>query len=174
MSGLLDPQQVDSTNYFGGTKMRDGKMVKFVKKDLAGLSSVDKPKLQAIIAALSAEAGLKSQRAAEAKETEIIGLGREAIRASSFRCTECHLFGKADEDATAPDLTGWGSRAWLISFLSDPSHPRFYGKKNDRMPRFGKDQVLDEAAIGLIADWLRGDWYEPTLMSGKTSHDTTR
>ena len=30
------------------------------------------------------------------------------------------------------------------------------------MPAFGQDKVLDDHAIGLIADWLRGDWYEPS------------
>ena len=79
-----------------------------------------------------------------------------------MRCTECHPFHKPDEDATAPDLTGFGSRDWLIDFISNPAHARFYGKRNDRMPAFGEDRVLDDHAIGLIADWLRGDWYEPS------------
>jgi len=83
------------------------------------------------------------------------------IASSDMRCTECHTFYQQDEDATAPDLTGYGSRDWLISFLSDPAQDRFYGKRNDRMPAFGKHPGLDAAVIGLVADWLRGDWYEP-------------
>jgi ubiquinol-cytochrome c reductase cytochrome b subunit len=78
-----------------------------------------------------------------------------------MRCTECHEFHKKDEEATAPDLTSYGSRDWLIDFISNPAHERFYNKRNDRMPAFGQDKVLDNHAIGLIADWLRGDWYEP-------------
>ena len=27
--------------------------------------------------------------------------------------------------------------------------------------RHSEEKILDAAAIGLIADWLRGDWYEP-------------
>ena len=80
---------------------------------------------------------------------------------NQVRCTECHQFQKRDEDATAPDLTGYASREWLIDFVSDPSHERFYDKRNDRMPSFGKDQRLDAHAIGLVVDWLRGEWYEP-------------
>jgi hypothetical protein len=29
------------------------------------------------------------------------------------------------------------------------------------MPAFAADKILDAHAIGLIADWLRGEWYEP-------------
>jgi len=29
------------------------------------------------------------------------------------------------------------------------------------MPAFGSEQILDAQSIGLIADWLRGEWYEP-------------
>jgi ubiquinol-cytochrome c reductase cytochrome b subunit len=78
-----------------------------------------------------------------------------------MRCTECHQFHKPNEDASAPELTGYGSRDWLIGILSDPRHERFYGKRNDRMPAFGSDQILDAASLRLIADWLRGEWYEP-------------
>jgi len=29
------------------------------------------------------------------------------------------------------------------------------------MPAFGDEGILSEAEIGLVADWLRGDWYLP-------------
>ena len=29
------------------------------------------------------------------------------------------------------------------------------------MPAFLEKQILNAKQIGLIADWLRGDWYEP-------------
>jgi hypothetical protein len=28
------------------------------------------------------------------------------------------------------------------------------------MPSFGKNQMLDSHSIGLIADWLRGEWID--------------
>src|SRR5262249_30050447 len=34
LTNLLDPEKVASTNYFGGTKFHDGKMVKFVRKEV--------------------------------------------------------------------------------------------------------------------------------------------
>ena len=84
-----------------------------------------------------------------------------------MKCIDCHQFHKKDEDATAPDLTGYGSRKWLISFITNPAHPSFYGKRNDRMPAFGTEQILSPQAIGLVADWLRGAWYEPAQANGK-------
>ena len=30
------------------------------------------------------------------------------------------------------------------------------------MPAFGVKKILTDNEIGLIADWLRGDYYEPT------------
>jgi len=160
LAGLLDPQRVDSLHYFGGTKFKEGKMVKFVKKDVAGFAPGQKDQLKNVIAALSAEAGLNSQHDLDQREAALINAGKTLIAGESMRCTECHQFHKPDEDATAPDLTGFGSRDWLIDFISNPAHARFFGRRNDRMPAFGQDKVLDDHAIGLLADWLRADWYE--------------
>jgi len=33
------------------------------------------------------------------------------------------------------------------------------------MPRFAEEKILDAKAIGLIADWLREDWFEPQSMA---------
>lgn len=168
LTGILDPAKVDTTNYFGGTKFRDGKMVRFVKKDLVNLTPAEKEQLSKVIAAVSAEAGLKSQLEADAKDNGLIAEGRVLAAGDRMRCTECHQFRKPDEEATAPDLTGYGSREWLMAFIGNPAHARFYGRRNDRMPAFTVDQTLDAKAIGLLADWLRGDWATaPATASGK-------
>ena len=156
---LLDPAHIAGSNYFGGTKFANGKMVRFVKKEVAAYTPQQKDQLRKVIIALSAEAKLKSQAAADTKDASEIAAGRELIKAD-INCTECHAFGKPDEDATGPDLTGYGSREWLINFISNPAHPNFYGKRNDRMPKFADEKILDAKAIGLIVDWLRGEWYE--------------
>jgi ubiquinol-cytochrome c reductase cytochrome b subunit len=160
LSGLLDPNRISGSNYFGGTKFRDGKMARFVHREVANFSEDQQKKLREIIAAVSAEAQLKAQLTADQRDSAIIQEGRTLMQ-TEMRCTECHQFHKADEEATAPDLTGYGSRKWLISFISNPAHPDFYGERSDRMPVFGADQILSEQQIGLIADWLRGSWYEP-------------
>lgn len=160
LAGLLDPERVASTHYFGGTRFKDGKMVKFVKKDLVQPSPEKKTSLEKVIAAVSAEAALRSQAALDQAEAAKIKDGEALVRSEEMRCTECHQFKKPDPDATAPDLTGYGSREWLIAIIGNPAHERFYGKRNDQMPIFSKDNRLDQRSIELVADWLRGEWVE--------------
>jgi ubiquinol-cytochrome c reductase cytochrome b subunit len=163
LAGLLDPEKVASSNYFGGTKFSDGKMARFVKRHVAGLDAGGKGQLQKVVLALSAEAGLKGQRAMDQRDASAIEQGRELFGSDAMRCAECHEFRKVDEDASAPDMTGYGSREWLIGIISDPKHERFYGKRNDRMPGFAADKILANESIELLADWLRGEWYEPEV-----------
>ena len=160
LAGLLDPSTVDSPRYLGGSKHKGGKMVKFVKEDVVGFSAADQAQLKQALAALSAEAGLKAQSAADTRDTALIAAGRKQLAGDAMNCTSCHKFRDADENGGAPDLTGYGSREWLVAFISNSSHERFYGASNDRMPAFGADQKLSGQEIGLIADWLRGDWFE--------------
>lgn len=167
LAGLLDPARVASPHYFGGTKFAEGRMVRFVQRDVAAFDAEQRAQLSKVIAAVSAEAELKSQAGADARDTALIAEGRDLIRTKAMKCTSCHQFRVPDEDAIAPDLTGYGSRAWLMDFISDPAHARFYGRRNDRMPRFGADAVLGEREIGLLADWLRGDWPEPPAVAGR-------
>lgn len=160
--GFLDPARVDSMEYFGGTKHKTGKMVRFVKQKVSKYSPEQRQSLDKVIAALSAEAGLKSQRELDARDAAKILEGRTLL-STELNCTDCHQFRKPDEDATAPDLTGWGSREWLIGIIGDPAHPRFYGDRNDRMPRFKESGIMDAESIAHLVDWLRGEWYEEKL-----------
>jgi ubiquinol-cytochrome c reductase cytochrome b subunit len=157
IAGLLDPARTASSNYFGGTKFANGKMVKFVKKQAEGDGRLTPEQLRRIAAAVSAEAQLPAQAEADKRDAALIAEGRQIMNTPSARCTECHQFHKKDEDATAPELTGFGSREWLIGIISNSKHERFYGNRNDRMPAFGEEKILDARSIALIADWLRGD-----------------
>ena len=84
-------------------------------------------------------------------------------------CTDCHAFHGESKGtgAKGPDLTGYGSRDWLIGIVGNPAHKRFYGKENDRMPAYAesstdaKKNVLSQQELELLVDWLRGEWYEP-------------
>jgi ubiquinol-cytochrome c reductase cytochrome b subunit len=157
--------------YFGNTAHRDGDMVAFVRDELKDLDEEGKKKLNSIIVALSAQAKLKSQidLDAHAERTGVLAAGNaqmaEAI--DSQACTDCHKFGDIDNEGGAPDLTGYGSREWLLAFIGDPAHARFYGENNDRMPPFydspdaPAQNLLDQDSIQMIVDWLRGEWYEP-------------
>ena len=56
---------------------------------------------------------------------------------------------------------------WLVGIISNPAHQRFYGSENDRMPAYAEfpdepaKNTLSAHDIGLLVDWLRGEWYEP-------------
>jgi ubiquinol-cytochrome c reductase cytochrome b subunit len=161
LAGFLDPERISTSHYFGATKFTTGRMVRFVQKEVSKYSEDEKEQLRNVIIALSAEAQLPAQRALDQEDAVSIAAGQALLLQGELRCTECHQFRTPDEDATAPDLTGYGSREWLTAFVADPTHERFYGSRNDRMPAFGANEVLNAHAIGLIVDWLRGDWYEP-------------
>ena len=156
LAGFLEPSQITNHAYYGGTKFRDGKMARYVTGKLPKLHAANPGALEAMIAAVSAEAALPAQRQKDASDQALIEKGRAHVR-ETFGCTDCHAFRKPDEDATAPDLTGWGSREWLVGIIGDPTHSRFYGKRNDRMPSFVKDGRLTEEEAGWLADWIRGD-----------------
>ena len=157
IAGLLDPKHVAGPNYFGNSKHKEGSMVSFVKDDLPGMKADD---VKAAIAALSAEAQLPSQADQEKTESALIAVGRKAME--SLTCTDCHKFGEIDNEGGAPDLTGYGGRAWLSDFISDPAHARFYGANNDRMPSFFKDKAnaqnnkLTAFELEMLVSWLRG------------------
>jgi ubiquinol-cytochrome c reductase cytochrome b subunit len=157
LATFLHPDHITSSNMFGNTRFTSGKMVKFVKKDVAAFNPEQKEQLRKAIAALSAEAALPAQRVKDATETALIAEGRGIITNAVLRCNECHQFRIPDERASAPDLTGYGSREWLMAIIGNPKHNRFYGRRNDRMPAFAEEKVLTPEQIGLIADWLRGD-----------------
>lgn len=158
LAGMLDPARIDGSTYYGDTKFKEGKMVRFVKQKVSKYTPEDRAGLEKVISAVSAEASLPSQASIDRRDDADITEGRLLAR-TTFSCTDCHAFRKPDEDATAPDLTGWGSREWVVGIISDPSHERFYGKRNDRMPLFLPSGQLDARTIGLVADWIRGDWF---------------
>lgn len=160
IAATLDPQKIASSNFFGGTKFSNGKMVRYVQRTFRNLTPELEDQRKAAVAALSAEAQLTSQITVDASSADLIKRGRE-LMVGDLACTDCHAFGKPDEEATAPLLTGYGSRTWLIGMIGNPAHQDYYGTRNDRMPAYEKDQILDAKSIALIADWLRGDWYVP-------------
>jgi ubiquinol-cytochrome c reductase cytochrome b subunit len=143
IEGLLDPVKYNSPAYFGKTAHTTGEMLGYLQGDGAALTADDK---KAIAAALAAEAGKT------AKDAVLIAKGKEIMQKT---CVNCHRFHDAGELGTAPDLTAYGSRDWLIDFISDPTHARFYPETNDRMPSFGKSNQLERDRIEMIVDWIR-------------------
>ncbi|MCE9555321.1 MAG: cytochrome b N-terminal domain-containing protein [Planctomycetes bacterium] len=196
IAGFLDPKRIAAAHfdektmlvrdapYFGNTAHWNGEMVGVVKERLSDLDEEGQAKRQRLIAALSAEAELKSQTTLDAeldkeataklaantpaaeRQKKIVASRTKALK--GFECTECHKFHDTDEGGTEPDLTGYASRQWLIDFISNPSHARFYrASSNDRMPAFAPDaknpdnNQLQPRELEMLVDWLRGEWYEP-------------
>ncbi len=93
---------------------------------------------------------------------EYYGLAPTAISDMAFlTCTECHAF-YGQENDHACDLRGYMSRDWIAGFIADPTSPKYYGAKNDRMPSYlpaDGDALMTPEEVGLLADWLSGRWY---------------
>jgi ubiquinol-cytochrome c reductase cytochrome b subunit len=167
LAGLFDPQKIVGPDYYGNTALHKGEMIGFVKDTFSKMEADEKKQLETAIAALSSGATLPSQRDLDEKEKSARIAEGKKLLLSEYTCTDCHRYGGKGQLGNGPDLVGWGSREWLVGLISNPAHQRFYGKKNDRMPAYAEaadepdKNVLSPAAIGILADWLRGEWYEP-------------
>ncbi len=186
IAGILDPNQVDGLHYFGypgSPFVGDGDytdMVDFVNESLAETDPNVQSAVEKIVVALSAEAQLPHQREMDQEDEEIIEEGRALIEGGlaevgevGMSCTDCHSFGEM-QDVGSPDLTGYMSRQWMIDFIRNPGHERFYGEMNDRMPAFAphddpRMNQLDDHSLGLIVDWLRGDFYRSSAPAGENA-----
>jgi len=168
ISGLLNPDSVDTPHYFGGSDHDNGQMVRYVTRRVPRFTPEQLDQLQLVLKAVSAEAALPYQAELDSTEMADIEAGRAAIIEEPIECTECHTFREfVNEDPDGPTLTGWGSREWMMGIVGNPEHPRYYGEDNDRMPAFLDDGVLTERQIGLVVDWLRQDWYRPATEDGE-------
>lgn len=172
ISGMLDPERLKSPGYFGHTKFAEGEMVTAMTDKFAGADSEEakqklRTELLAVSRALSAEAKLPRQLAADERDQQQITTGK-ALLIGDQACTDCHKFHDAGDLGSAPDLTGYGSRGWLMGIISNPQHERYYADdRNDRMPAFAVDadnpgtNLLHPDELRLLVDWLRGEWFEP-------------
>jgi ubiquinol-cytochrome c reductase cytochrome b subunit len=160
LAGLLDPERIATPEYFGGTAHARGAMARYVTRGVAGFDAATLAELQKVVKAVSAEARLASQAEMDAADAAEIAEGIQWMRTEPINCTRCHIFQgySGDDTPSAMDLTGWGSREWMVGMISNPEDPKYYGDDNDRMPRFLDEGILTLAEIGLIVDWLRGEW----------------
>ncbi|MBA3480704.1 MAG: cytochrome b N-terminal domain-containing protein [Pirellulales bacterium] len=176
--GFLNPETAADQNHLGyeGSPFAEGEMVTFVEGAFEGAEGDKRQEIEdamrAIAHALADEADLPSLREAHQAKTvqETVAKGRELMTGglselldTGTSCTDCHKFHDSGDLGLAPDLTGYMSRQWMIDFIRNPADERFYPETNDRMPAFAahddpKLNQLDDKSIGLIVDWLRGDW----------------
>ena len=97
--------------------------------------------------------------------TEVSRVGNVRTGRNSSPTTNCFR-DNGIELGIACDLTGLGSRTWVVGSITDPTHDQLYGDSNNRMPTSagqprGSVPLLNPEQIGLVADWLWGQRYRP-------------
>lgn len=168
LKGFLDPKQIVTEKYYGKTRFAAGAMVRYVEERFAKLPEAEQ---SAIVAALSAEAQLPEQRRTDEQDAALIAQGKDLI---VRECARCHQFHGSGPTGQAPDLTGYGSRGWLIGLVASPEHVAFYGLRNDRMPQYIEDNLrpeknrISEVQLSVVVDLLRNDWPKPCADSNGT------
>ena len=99
-----------------------------------------------------------ANEAAEVSDPQHDPAGAKLI---SVACTSCHKFrGQTDDDdSIGPELSGWGSTAWVRAQIANPGTNATYRaealkpERKGHMPRF--DDTLDAEDINLLASWVR-------------------
>ncbi|MBL0939382.1 MAG: cytochrome b N-terminal domain-containing protein [Gemmatimonadaceae bacterium] len=158
LTGFLHADSILTTRYWGGTIHSEGDMAMWLSDHMPETEE-DLALRENVVMALSAEAKLKSQSVIDARDSVRIAAGIQFMRNTSDGCAQCHVF--QDVGTDSPELTGWGSREWMVAFVSDPTHSRFFGRDNDRMPSFGTEKSMTQKEIEMVVDWIRGEWYIP-------------
>ncbi len=167
IAGLLDHKRYISAEYFGNTAFKEGKMAEHLE-DLDMLPE----EIDAVAAALASEAKVHGYTEPKGGE-DFIDSGFD-LMFEDLECADCHGI-QGEDEGRGPSLTDYMSRDWMIRFVGNPSHPDFYGVKNDRMPSFlgmtlkdgtKKPGELSQQDVELIVDWLRGEWARPTGSEG--------
>jgi ubiquinol-cytochrome c reductase cytochrome b subunit len=158
VTGFLHADTILTARYWGGTYHAEGDMAMWLADHIP--EDEDEVSMrQNVVLALSAQAKLRSQADIDTRDSARIALGTAFIRNTDYGCASCHTF--EDVGTDSPDLTGWASREWMIAFVNDPAHPRFFGRDNDRMPSYGVEKSLTQKEIEMVVDWIRGEWYMP-------------
>ena len=138
-------------------------------------SKENKANVDALVAFLVAQAGHNTRSGVRVEQDKaklergrvlaVEGDWAGAINGTS--CADCHsTIGDSfteigDDDAEGyPNLSGYGSSAWLKSFLSDPGAAQHYGEKN-QMPAYA--ERMTPAELDLLIRWLTGDYAETEL-----------
>ncbi|MDX2092360.1 MAG: cytochrome b N-terminal domain-containing protein [Kofleriaceae bacterium] len=71
-------------------------------------------------------------------------------------CTDCHAREEGMPGASGPGMSGLNSRAWYLSFISNPKSAFHMGADKSQMPRFdGELTLADRDALAEYLVWLR-------------------
>jgi ubiquinol-cytochrome c reductase cytochrome b subunit len=153
----------------GGEGFTEGEMVDWAGSYVAPEGPLTKKHLQAVAEFVAKEAGRSDKTPAS---EELLKLGVAVFSGGELkdaqgeifefagRCLDCHNLKAGDPDGEGegdtPDLNGYALKKWLVDFIRNPSHERFYGEKNI-MPAFDRTQLTDRD-LELLVDWIRSEW----------------
>ena len=94
-----------------------------------------------------AENGIPPQGGASVFQNDPLYSGEQLLRQ---HCLTCHNF-EGSGGNSAPDLTAYNTKQWLVGFIQDPNAPKYYGKtKIDVMPEYD----LEEEELSDLVDFL--------------------
>jgi ubiquinol-cytochrome c reductase cytochrome b subunit len=124
---------------------------KLIKSDAAMKSFQDMPAadLDDVVELIYSESGASDAVEANRKR------GLEVFEKA---CSDCHAREEGLPGSSAPGLAGVGSRAYYLSFISNPKSALHMGHEPDhsQMPRFDKELgVADRDALAEYLVWLR-------------------
>jgi ubiquinol-cytochrome c reductase cytochrome b subunit len=120
--------------------------------------------MKAAAAFLASQGDGPQQAAVPDSLRSVVARGKEIVKS---RCTACHLFEGAGDDGgqgLAPELSGYGSQAWVRAQIANPASKATYREnalgdheartaRKGHMPRF--DSELSAADLDLLATWVR-------------------
>lgn len=94
-----------------------------------------------------AEHGIPPQGGTSVFKNDPLYSGEQLLRQ---HCIVCHNF-EGSGGNSAPDLTAYNTKPWLVGFFADPNAPKYYGKTNiDIMPEYD----LEEEELSDLVDFL--------------------
>lgn len=176
LTDFLDPKHAESHRFFAGTKFAKGKMVEFIKDDIAGYDDDEKKKLAELVNHFDAISNLRGHEATQITDANkaLIEKAGKLMGDDGLSCLDCHKF-YGEGGKSGPDLTGYRSHDWITKIIRDPELVGYRNKRDEQgkviedkviytMPAFHpnvESAQLDAKAVDLLARWLRGDWYEP-------------
>lgn len=191
MAGMLDAERLAGPHYFGNGVLAETDMISWVRDTIRDpqeeMSDEEKAEfakqVESVAIAISSLAELSYQQEADKADAEQIEAGMD-LAINEFSCIDCHKIGDEGDLGSAPDLTGYASRQWLIDFIANPRSERFYSPDNYEnpeglMPAFRghpEDESLNQLTaeeLGMIADWLRSDWLYKEEAIESNAEETT-
>jgi ubiquinol-cytochrome c reductase cytochrome b subunit len=114
----------------------------------------DAARERALALASLPEAGIAPDGAAYLLRRDPLTQGKAVLER---RCLGCHVLeGRGTGEQSAPDLAGFGTRAWIRGLLENPRSPTYFGKVPgcDGMAEWKKNSKLDARHLDAVADFV--------------------